>query len=87
LPEGEIAPFVSRYGLPTDSPSCHLMGKVHVNGPDAHPVWQFAKKSFPGEVRWNFAAWYLFDKAGQPVGRYEINQLEAVSATLSRLTA
>lgn len=61
------------------------MNKVRVNGPDAHPAWQFAKRFFPGEVRWNFAAWYLFDKNGQPVGRYEINELATVGAALARL--
>lgn len=61
------------------------MAKVSTNGPDAHPVWKFAKEAFPGEVRWNFAAWFLFDRNGNPAGRFEINELEKVGSLLSQL--
>jgi len=86
LESSQVGPFISStYGLPTASMGCTLMAKVPVNGPDAHPVWKFAKTAFPGEVRWNFAAWFVFDREGAPAGRYEINQLHEVELVLSRL--
>lgn len=85
LDSKEIGPFVQNtYGLRADSVGCKLMAKVSVNGPDAHPAWQFLKQSFPGEVRWNFASWSVFDREGRAVGRFEMNDFDAVSLVLEK---
>ena len=42
------------------------MSKVEVNGPNADEVWQFCKGAGGGgEVKWNFAAWFLINQQGQ----------------------
>ncbi len=65
----EIEQFcTSNYGVAFD-----MMEKVHVNGPDAHPLYtQFLKspsynKFNPGNVQWNFQK-YLISKDGQIAG-------------------
>ena len=54
------------------------MAKVHVNGAAADPVWKLAKSAFPGEISWNFAGIFLFDKQGTPVARYSAKDLAKV---------
>ena len=48
------------------------MSKVEVNGSNADEAWRFCKAAIPGEVQWNFAAWFLVDQQGQArcVGAY-----------------
>jgi len=87
LPSEQVAPFVQKQGLPTDGGGCHLMGKVQVNGPKADAAWKLAKEAFPGDVPWNFAGIFVFDKAGVPVGRFTARELSKVDETLSGLLA
>ena len=72
LPEGQVPDFCESKGVPTNAPGCHLMRKTNVNGPSANAVWAFAKTTFPGEIKWNFAGIFLFDKAGGVVSRHSI---------------
>eukprot|EP01025_Chloroclados_australasicus_P038773 TRINITY_DN4004_c0_g1_i3.p1 TRINITY_DN4004_c0_g1~~TRINITY_DN4004_c0_g1_i3.p1 ORF type:complete len:189 (-),score=18.22 TRINITY_DN4004_c0_g1_i3:300-866(-) len=51
-----------------------LMGKVDVNGSDAHPLWSYMKKQKGGfgileAIKWNFTK-FLIDKEGNVVGRF-----------------
>jgi glutathione peroxidase len=54
-----------------------LFAKIDVNGPGAHPLYQFLKKEKPGifgivgasGIRWNFTK-FLVDRKGQVVRRY-----------------
>lgn len=51
-----------------------LFSKIDVNGPAAHPLYEFLKKSKPGflgtrRIKWNFTK-FLIDRQGQPVKRY-----------------
>ncbi|WP_028974787.1 glutathione peroxidase [Spirochaeta cellobiosiphila] len=50
-----------------------LFKKTDVNGPEAHPVFQYLKKSLPGvfgsKVKWNFTK-FLVDSKGNPVKRF-----------------
>ena len=51
-----------------------LFAKVEVNGPNAHPVYDFLKAGAPGvlgteAVKWNFTK-FLVAKDGRVVGRY-----------------
>ena len=85
LPSDQIAPFVQSKGLPTSGGGCTLMQKSKVNGPAADPVWKLAKKSFPGDVTWNFAGIILFDAKGEPSGRFAAQELPAVGEALKRL--
>jgi glutathione peroxidase len=66
----EIAEFCSAtYGV-----TFPMTGKVEVNGPDAHPVYQ-RLTAVPdadgeaGDVQWNFEK-FLVDGSGQVVGRF-----------------
>jgi glutathione peroxidase len=66
----EIAEFCSAtYGV-----TFPMTGKVEVNGPDAHPVYQ-RLTAVPdadgeaGDVQWNFEK-FLVDGCGQVVGRF-----------------
>ena len=46
-----------------------MMGKVDVNGPATHPVWQFLK-THAGmmDISWNFSAYFLVDRTGAVKG-------------------
>jgi glutathione peroxidase len=51
-----------------------LFSKINVNGPDAHPLYQYLKSWLPGVlgsegIKWNFTK-FLVDRKGEPVKRY-----------------
>jgi glutathione peroxidase len=51
-----------------------LFAKIEVNGPGAHPLYEYLKKSKPGflgtrRIKWNFTK-FLIDGQGNPVRRY-----------------
>jgi glutathione peroxidase len=51
-----------------------LFAKVDVNGPDAHPLWQFLKHDAPGlfgteSIKWNFTK-FLIRRDGTVAHRY-----------------
>ena len=66
----EIASFCQiNYGV-----SFHMMAKIDVNGPKAHPLYQWLVKEAPGilgtkSIKWNFTK-FLIGKDGQVLGRY-----------------
>lgn len=66
----EIGAFCERnYGV-----SFPMFGKIDVNGPAAHPLYQFLKRSKPGlfgfrRIKWNFTK-FLTDRSGRPVARF-----------------
>ena len=86
LPSEQIPGFVTNKGLPTKGGGCTLMAKVSVNGPAADPVWRLAKAAFGGgDIQWNFAGIFLFDKQGKPVGKYTAQELDKVEADIEAL--
>ncbi len=51
-----------------------LFDKIDVNGPNAHPLYNFLKEAKPGlmgtkDIKWNFTK-FLIDKQGNVVERY-----------------
>jgi len=71
--EAEIAAFCEKnYGV-----TFPLFAKIDVNGPHAHPLYGFLKRSQPGAlsflfgggIQWNFTK-FLIDRQGRVVGRY-----------------
>ena len=66
----EIASFCQlNYGV-----SFPMMAKIDVNGPNAHPLYQWLVKEAPGilgtkSIKWNFTK-FLIGKDGQVLGRY-----------------
>ncbi len=51
-----------------------MFEKVEVNGPAAHPLFQYLKKAKRGilgteKIKWNFTK-FLVNRAGEPVARY-----------------
>ncbi|MEO7151785.1 MAG: glutathione peroxidase [Burkholderiaceae bacterium] len=66
----EIASFCQvNYGV-----SFPMMAKVQVNGPQAHPLWQWLKAQAPGllgseSVKWNFTK-FLIGRDGRVRKRY-----------------
>jgi len=66
----EIKTFCSlTYGV-----SFPMFEKVEVNGPDAHPLFQFLKTEKRGllgtdSIKWNFTK-FLVDRQGKPVARF-----------------
>ena len=53
-----------------------LMEKVHVKGPDQHPLYTALtgeEGAFPGNVKWNFGK-FLIGKDGKPIARFEPRQ-------------
>jgi glutathione peroxidase len=71
--DSEIASFCEiNYGV-----SFPMMSKVQVNGPQAHPLWQWLKAQAPGllgteGVKWNFTK-FLVGRDGQVLKRYAPN--------------
>jgi glutathione peroxidase len=69
----EIATFCQiNYGV-----SFPMMAKVDVNGPHAHPLWQWLKSQAPGVlgtegIKWNFTK-FLVGRDGRVVKRYAPN--------------
>ena len=68
--DGEIAEFCQvNYGV-----SFPMMGKIDVNGPAAHPLYQWLSAEAPGllgskAIKWNFTK-FLVGKDGQVIRRY-----------------
>lgn len=68
--DSEIASFCQlNYGV-----SFPMMGKVKVNGAEAHPLWQWLTKEAPGilgskSVKWNFTK-FLIGRDGTVLKRY-----------------
>jgi glutathione peroxidase len=68
--EAEIQEFCStKYDV-----TFPMFGKVEVNGPQAHPLYQFLKDQRPGlfgteGIKWNFTK-FLIDRQGEVVKRY-----------------
>ena len=66
----EIGAFCQKnYGV-----SFTMMEKINVNGPEAHPVYQWLKSQAPGllgteGIKWNFTK-FLVGKDGQVIKRY-----------------
>ena len=55
------------------SVSFPLMEKIHVKGPEQHPLYTSLTGkdgAFPGDVKWNFGK-FLIGKDGQPIARFE----------------
>jgi glutathione peroxidase len=51
-----------------------MFDKIEVNGPNAHPLYDFLKSQQPGllgtkSIKWNFTK-FLVDKSGKVVGRF-----------------
>ncbi len=68
--EKEIAQFCST----SFDVSFPMFSKIEVNGPGAHPLYQYLKKKQPGaegkaDIEWNFAK-FLVDRKGQVVERF-----------------
>ena len=68
--EAQIKSFCeNRFGV-----SFPLFAKIEVNGPGAHPLYEFLKSSEPGllgteGIKWNFTK-FLVGKDGKPLKRY-----------------
>jgi len=71
--EAEIGAFCQKnFGV-----SFPLFSKINVNGPQAHPLYVFLKRSQPGAlsflfgggIQWNFTK-FLVDRKGRVVARY-----------------
>jgi glutathione peroxidase len=51
-----------------------MFAKIDVNGPDAHPLYDYLKRARPGflgsrRIKWNFTK-FLTDREGRPVRRF-----------------
>jgi glutathione peroxidase len=86
--EGEIKNFCST----TYNVTFPLFSKIEVNGPAAHPLWEFLKNEKPGafgtkRIKWNFTK-FLIDRTGQPVKRYAPrSKPEKITKDIERLLA
>jgi glutathione peroxidase len=68
--EAEIGAFCEKnFGV-----SFPVFAKINVNGPQAHPLYQFLRRAKPGifgigRIKWNFTK-FLVDRQGYVVGRF-----------------
>ena len=84
----EIASFCQlNYGV-----SFPMMGKVDVNGDNAHPLWKWLTAEAPGilgthSVKWNFTK-FLVGKDGQVIKRYApTDKPESIAADIEAALA
>ena len=63
------------------------MAKTTVNGPKTEPVWAFCKEAVPGDVKWNFAAFFVLDQQGQVLGRFGSRELDKADRVLADVLA
>jgi glutathione peroxidase len=69
-----------------------LFAKIDVNGPNAHPLYQFLKKERPGlfgigRIAWNFTK-FLVDRRGRVVRRFKpTTKPEALIGPIEELLA
>lgn len=67
-----------------------LFGKIEVNGPGTHPLWQYLKSAKPGllgteKIKWNFTK-FLVGKDGEVVKRYAPNDTpEGIERDVAKL--
>lgn len=70
-----------------------MFAKVEVNGPNAHPLYQFLKREKPGllgflgfsDIRWNFTK-FLIDRRGNVAARYgPAKDPKGISSSIERL--
>ncbi|HWI42371.1 MAG TPA: glutathione peroxidase [Nocardioides sp.] len=47
-----------------------VFAKIDVNGPDAHPLYEFLREQVPGDIAWNFEK-FLVGREGQVIKRWE----------------
>lgn len=47
-----------------------MMGKVHVKGPEQHPLYKELTTALPGDVKWNFGK-FLIGRDGKVLARFE----------------
>jgi len=82
----EIANFCSL----TYDVSFPMFSKIDVNGPSAHPLYQYLKKAKKGllgseGIKWNFTK-FLIDRQGEVVGRYApTDKPEAMEGAIQKL--
>lgn len=66
-----------------------LFAKIEVNGPNAHPIYQYLKKELPdekgkGDIGWNFTK-FLIDRQGRPIKRFATSvEPEGVEADIQK---
>ncbi|MCG3112287.1 MAG: glutathione peroxidase [Candidatus Manganitrophus sp. SB1] len=84
--ETEIAAFCKKnYGV-----TFPMFAKVDVNGDQAHPLFDYLKKSLPGllgtePIKWNFTK-FLIDKEGKPIERFApATKPESIEKTVETL--
>lgn len=84
--EAEIAAFCKKnYDV-----TFPMFAKVDVNGDQAHPLFDYLKKSLPGllgtePIKWNFTK-FLIDKEGKPIERFSpATKPESIEKTVETL--
>ena len=71
------------------SVSFPLMEKIHVKGPEQHPLYAALTGkdgAFPGDVKWNFGK-FLIGKDGKPLARFEPKETpdsQAIAAAIEK---
>jgi glutathione peroxidase len=81
---------VQRFCTRTYGVTFSLFAKVDVNGPAAHPLFEYLKSARPGllgttRIKWNFTK-FLVDRAGVVVRRYgSIDTPEAIGPDVATL--
>lgn len=61
-----------------------LLEKVDVNGPSTHPVWQYLKGVYPGDVTWNFHGFFVINEEGIPIRRFHKEPYPEIDAFIKK---
>jgi len=78
--ESQIKECVKRFNI-----RFPVFSKIDVNGSQTHPVYQFLKSYFPGDIEGNFSSKFLVNRKGAPVGRFEKEPFEQLENMIDQL--
>lgn len=87
-PEGEAQ--IGEFCASVFGATFPLFAKIEVNGPSAHPLYNYLKQEQPGllgtgRIKWNFTK-FLIGRDGQPAARYApITAPESIEKPLLKL--
>ena len=81
-PEARILDFVTNELKASPFP---LFSKIDVNGENTHPIYQFLKTAFPGDITWNFDAKFIVSREGVPLRRFKNESFEDIQTYLESI--
>ena len=61
-----------------------LLEKVDVNGDNAHPIFAYLKRVYPGDINWNFHGLFVINEDGIPIRRFNKEPYPVIDAFIGK---